>query len=158
LFTKPGSLQNRAVAESRSCCPLQATLEMAEAYGKEFEELSALAEKCLRDPGKHLPYRRMLLRLWRYPSFDQWTSWLVYVPVGRYTESDSPIVVQVIWNRRFDYERFSSPMSFASKLEHQCGMRSVPPRGSGWVCDQYGNYPMFSYSINSTHPLPRGSA
>ena len=110
MFTKPGSLQNRAVPESRSCCPLQAKLEMAEVYRKEFEELSALAEKCLRGPAKHRPYHRTLLRLWRYPSFDQWTSWLVYVPVGRYTESDSPIVVEVIWNRRFDYERFSNPM------------------------------------------------
>ena len=33
-------------------------------------------------------------------------------------------------------------------------MRSVPPRGSGWVSDQHGT--RRSLDANITHPLPRG--
>gem|GEM_PF-4817779 len=34
-------------------------------------------------------------------------------------------------------------------------MRSVPPRGSGWVGDQHATF-KGSNAIGSTHPLPRG--
>ena len=38
--------------------------------------------------------------------------------------------------------------------ERQRVMRSVPPRGSGWVSDQHGT--RRSLDANITHPLPRG--
>ena len=55
------------------------------------------AKKQLRDPDVHLPHHTRLLRLWHYPSFDSWISFLIYLPVPRYEHSDSPVVVDVTW-------------------------------------------------------------
>jgi len=49
-----------------------------------------------------------------------------------------------------------TPRGFASKVRNQCGMKSVPPRGSGWVDDAHA---IFLLPLNAdvpTHPLPRG--
>jgi hypothetical protein len=94
---------------------------MVEAYRKEFDELSALAGNNLRHPKVQPPHHRPLLRLWCYPSFERWTSWLVYVPVQRLTQPDSPIVAEVTWDRPFDVERFTNPLK---GLAH--GLSSTP--------------------------------
>ena len=83
---------------------------MTKAYGEEFAELTALAEKRLQYPDVDLPHHHELFRLWRYPSFEPYVSWLVYSPVARYAEVDSPIAVKVSWDRPFDAARFRDPM------------------------------------------------
>ena len=83
---------------------------MTEAYREEFAKLIALAEKRLQYPGVDLPHHQELFRLWRYPSFEQYVSWLVYSPVPRYADLDSPIAVRVSWDRPFDAARFRDPM------------------------------------------------
>lgn len=83
---------------------------MTKAYSEEFAELTAMAEKRLQYPEIHLPHHRELFRLWRYPSFEQHVSWLVYSPVPRYAELDSPIAVKVTWDRPLDVMRFRDPM------------------------------------------------
>ena len=81
-----------------------------QSYRKEFDELSAAAEVLLQRPKVQLAHHTRLLRLWHYPSFDSWTSVLVYVPVTRYQESESPLVIAATWDRPFDATRFNDPM------------------------------------------------
>ena len=83
---------------------------MTKAYREEFAELTALAEKRLQYPDVDLSHHRELFRLWRCPSFEQYVSWLVYSPVPRYADLDSPIAVKVVWDRPFDAARFRDPM------------------------------------------------
>ena len=83
---------------------------MTEQRQKEFSELSARAEECLEHPDVSLPHHKLLLRLWHYPSFEHHVSWFVYAPLSRYEESDSPLVLEVVWNRPFDSQRFSDPL------------------------------------------------
>ena len=75
-----------------------------------YRELTAAAEKQLQHPDVDLPHCTPLLRLWHYPSFDSWISFLVYVPAPRYEHSVSSQVVEVIWNQPFDAVRFNDPM------------------------------------------------
>lgn len=88
---------------------------------KQFDELRAAAEKQLQDPAGQLPHHSRLLRLWHYPSFDSWTSFLVCVPFARFNQSESPMVVAATWNRQFDATRFNDPMK---GLAH--GLSSTP--------------------------------
>ena len=83
---------------------------MSEPYRKEFAELSELAEKQLQFPEVHLPHHKKLFRIWRYPSFEPYVSWIVFAPLERYAKSDSPMVVEVRWNRPFDSIRFHDPI------------------------------------------------
>jgi len=83
---------------------------VAEPYRKEFDELIALAEKHLQYPEVHLPHHKKLFRIWRYPSFEPYVSWMVFVPLERYAKFDLPMVVEVKWNRLFDSMRFHDPM------------------------------------------------
>src|SRR6202008_1448513 len=64
----------------------------------------------LQDPEVQLPHHTLLLRLWHYPSFASWTSLLIYVPVARYQQSESPVVIEAVWDRPFDATRFNDPM------------------------------------------------
>ena len=83
---------------------------MSGRYSEEFGELTKHAERLLKCPDVDLPHHRELLRLWRFPSFAEYESWLVYTPVARYANVDSPCVVKVSWDRPFDYARFHDPM------------------------------------------------
>lgn len=83
---------------------------MTEQRQKEFSELSARAEECLEHLEVSLLYHKLLLRLWHYPSFDRNVSWFVYSPLSRYQKSDSPLVLEVIWDRPIDSQRFSDPL------------------------------------------------
>jgi len=54
------------------------------------------------------------------------------------------------------YFHIISKDGFASKVGHHCGMRSVPPRGSGWVePSAFKNFTELQCR-SQTHPLPRG--
>jgi len=79
-------------------------------YQKEFSELSAAAERQLQGREVQVPHHNLLLRLWHYHSFDSCNSLLVYVPVPRYQQSESPLAIAVTWNRPFDATRFTDPM------------------------------------------------
>jgi hypothetical protein len=83
---------------------------MAEQRHQEFSGLSARAEGILKGPEVDLPHHKSLLRLWHYPSFDRYVSWLVYGALPRYQKSDSPLVCEVVWDRPFDFQRFSDPL------------------------------------------------
>ena len=56
----------------------------------------------------HLPHHELVLRLWHYPSFDRYTSWLVYSPLAQ--EDANAIVVRSIWEQAFDAHRFIDPL------------------------------------------------
>ena len=84
--------------------------EVIEPYRKEFDELTALAEKHLQYPEVHLPHHKKLFRIWRYPSFEPYVSWIVFAPVERYANLDLPMVVEISWHRPFDALRFHDPM------------------------------------------------
>jgi hypothetical protein len=81
---------------------------MAEHREREFAELSARAEELLERPDVRLPHHRQLLRLWHYPSFSRFSSWLVYLPHAR--RDETPVVLESVWNRQFDAERLLTPM------------------------------------------------
>ena len=83
---------------------------MAEQRHEEFWELSARAEAYLERSNLSLPHRKLLLRLWHYPSFGRHISWFVYSPLPRYQKSDSPLVREVVWDRPFDTQRLSDPL------------------------------------------------
>lgn len=80
------------------------------AYTEAFAELTLTAEKRLRWPEIDLPQHNQVLRLWRYPSFEPYVSWLVYSPVARYRDVNSSLAVRVSWDRPFDTARFRDPM------------------------------------------------
>lgn len=83
---------------------------MAEHRHKEFSELSARAQGYLERLKVHLPHHNLLLRLWHYPSFGRHISWLVHSPLPQYQKSDSPLVLEAVWDQLFDSQRFSDPL------------------------------------------------
>ena len=83
---------------------------MAESYRREFDELSALAEKQLQHPEGRLPRYQRLFRIWRYPSFEPYVSTMIFAPVQPHAKFDLPLVVEVKWDRPFDVMRFHDPM------------------------------------------------
>jgi len=80
---------------------------MVEHREREFGELSARAAELLERPDVRLPHHAALLRLWHYPSFSRFSSWLVYLPHAR--RDEAPVVIESVWDRRFDAARFSGP-------------------------------------------------
>jgi len=83
---------------------------VAESYRKEFAELTALAENQLEPHETDLPHHSVLFRLWRYPSFQPYLSWLVYMPRLPYQKTEAPFVLEISWNRPLDSARFTDPM------------------------------------------------
>ncbi|HEV7891947.1 MAG TPA: hypothetical protein VGP08_14985 [Pyrinomonadaceae bacterium] len=81
---------------------------MVEHREREFGELSARAEELLERPDVRLPHHRPLLRLWHYPSFSHFSSWLVCLPHAR--RDERPVVVESVWDRQFDTKRLLEPL------------------------------------------------
>jgi hypothetical protein len=83
---------------------------MAENREQEFAALRKSATERLERPEVDLPHHQLRLRLWHYPSFAYWSSWLLYCPLPRYDDIESLIVVRSVWDQMFDAQRFRDPM------------------------------------------------
>src|SRR5262249_43449368 len=80
---------------------------------REFNQLTTQAMCRLERPQDTMPTEtvnqlRPYCRLWHYPSFGVYKSWLVFVP---YKEKNLGLTMvrQVFWNRPGDFERFTNP-------------------------------------------------
>lgn len=81
---------------------------MVEHRQRELAELSARAEELLERPGVRLPHHTPLVRLWHYPSFARFSSWLVCLPHAR--RDEKPVVVESVWDRPLDTKRLLEPL------------------------------------------------
>lgn len=75
---------------------------------QEFTKLRERAAEGLERPAVHLPHHELVVRLWHYPSFDRYTSWLVYSPLPQ--KDANAIGVRAVWEQAFDAHRFIDPL------------------------------------------------
>jgi hypothetical protein len=84
---------------------------------EERNELVACARYALEHPSKVEPHGNLhryslFLRLWRYPAFEPWVSWMIFEP-GRYADdTNTRHVRQITWDQRRDLGRFADPMEW----------------------------------------------
>lgn len=78
----------------------------------ERELLQRRAEQALEDPASLEPsepllFARPQLRLWHYPAFFVWTTWMVFEQPAN---EHSLLARRVIWDSPYDHSRFSDPL------------------------------------------------
>lgn len=84
-------------------------------YDREkIDELYRRANEALEHPERRWPEvaHRGLLRLWEFPSFDAWTTWLL-VDACRSSSGlpdDGPALRELTWDQNFDKRRFGDPL------------------------------------------------
>lgn len=74
-------------------------------YDREkIDELYRRANEALEHPERRWPEvtRRGLLRLWEFPSFEAWTTWLL--------SDEGPALRELTWDQNFDKRRFGDPL------------------------------------------------
>lgn len=65
-------------------------------------------EEYLKQLGKDFQPFVCVLRLWKYPTFAEYSSYLVFKPAGHLAKSEF-LLVTVIWNRPEELRNFSDP-------------------------------------------------
>ena len=87
---------------------------MVENRRKEWQESMRAALKRLDRPERiePLPSGKVqpAIRLWRYPAFESWTSWLLFTPSPGSGPKDSPVLRTVDWAQQEDVSRLLSTM------------------------------------------------
>ncbi|MCI0661176.1 MAG: hypothetical protein L0220_08905 [Acidobacteria bacterium] len=79
---------------------------------KDFKELESRAVYCLSHPEELEPINRQMravYRLWHYPSFGDYKSWLVFLPLRDIENPEFTISREVTWRREIDAQRFTNP-------------------------------------------------
>jgi hypothetical protein len=96
---------------------------------EERNELVERARHALEHPDEVEPHDNLhryslLLRLWRYPSFEPWIAWALFEP-GRYADGANALHVrQITWDQQRDLSRFANPMEWLRQ-----GYRAPPTLG-----------------------------
>jgi hypothetical protein len=87
---------------------------MAEDRQKEWQGLIRAALERLDRPERIEPLPaanvQPAIRLWRYPAFASWTSWLLFTPSPNRGPKGSPVLRTVEWAQQEDASRLFSPM------------------------------------------------
>jgi hypothetical protein len=87
---------------------------MVENRQVEWRELMGSAEDLLNHPERIEPAPsgklRPAIRLWRYPAFGSWNSWLLFTPLVKYDPKGLPVLRTVEWAQDEDGSRLLSPM------------------------------------------------
>ena len=90
---------------------------------------------------------RMMLRLWRYPAFEQYRAWAIFAPGRGTLSAETDVLVrEVVWDSPHDLSRFANPLEWLKQ-----GYRTPP---SVYVRDAKIAYSQISALLENLARLP----